>query len=58
MNLPTALPRNPRTRISSDAVWPLRRADGTTWASNPASPSLPSTDGHTASVEAAGEGGR
>jgi len=28
----TAAPLNRRTRISSDAAWPLRRADGRTWA--------------------------
>ena len=26
------VPANPRGRISSDSVWPLRRADGKTWA--------------------------
>ena len=26
------LPKNPKGRVSSDSVWPLRRADGRTWA--------------------------
>lgn len=25
-------PRGKTTRVSSDSVWPLRRADGRTWA--------------------------
>lgn len=35
MNIQLAAPRpdpQRRYRISSDAVWPLRRADGKTWA--------------------------
>lgn len=32
MNIAQVAPKNPRGRVSSDNVWPLRRADGKTWA--------------------------
>ena len=32
MNQPQIAPVNPRARVSSDAAWPIRRADGRTFA--------------------------
>ena len=32
MNIAQAAVSNPRARVSSDDVWPLRRANGKTWA--------------------------